>query len=246
MQAQIICSKITYHCETKILKGRDYDGRNTLYFISDKSLFIHNDYPKESSYTNAGDMVAFIKGDSEGLPIFSDKKINTLYYKIDYMSSAVQDCYIVRDTIPKIKWTIHKETRKIENFNCFRARGDFGGRTYNVWFTPDIPSSFGPYKLGGLPGLIVEAYAEDGMVKYTFQGFEQLTKDNIKLEKPTKGKEVSFFELKEIAIKNLLFVESLSTDEGTCTNNDPPLNYYIEKNQFTFNSDYKKARANKK
>lgn len=61
-----------------------------------------------------------------------------------------------KENTPKIAWTIsEKYTRVIAGYNCYYAQGQFGGRTWNVWFTPEIPSSEGPWKLGGLPGLIL-------------------------------------------------------------------------------------------
>jgi GLPGLI family protein len=41
------------------------------------------------------------------------------------------------------------------------AQGYFRGCIYTVWYTPDIPSSFGPWKLNGCPGLILEATRDD-------------------------------------------------------------------------------------
>jgi len=58
----------------------------------------------------------------------------------------------------KLNWKIENETKKIGNFNCKKAMTDFRGHTYTAWFTEDIPVSYGPWKLNGLPGLILEAY----------------------------------------------------------------------------------------
>ena len=41
------------------------------------------------------------------------------------------------------------------------AETSFRGRRYKVWFTPDIPSSRGPWKFDGLSGLIMAAEDED-------------------------------------------------------------------------------------
>ncbi|MBK9488587.1 MAG: GLPGLI family protein [Haliscomenobacter sp.] len=217
---------------------------NTLYFTPFKSLFIHNDYPKSDEYKEAGTSRNFIKGDPEGFPIFIDKKAGVLHCKSDYQ--AVKTLYIFKETIPTVDWMIQKESRMIGQFLCFRAKGVFGGRTYNVWFTPDIPVSFGPYKLGGLPGLILEAYSEDGMVKYTFQSFEASTADNPILEEPKNGKEISQEAFKELVVAKLLNAESLSTPAYTITNEDPPADFYIEKNQYTIISTYKKEREHKR
>ncbi|QKG80143.1 GLPGLI family protein [Tenuifilum thalassicum] len=57
----------------------------------------------------------------------------------------------------KISWKIEHDTKIIGRFKCQKATCTFRGREYSVWFTPDIPVSFGPWKLSGLPGLILEA-----------------------------------------------------------------------------------------
>lgn len=242
--SQIKISKTVYLCETRIGKGRVHDGTNTLYFTPDKSLFIHNDYPKSDEYKELGTSVSFTKGDPEGFPIFIDKKIGVLYCKSDYQ--ATKTLYIFKENIPAIEWSIQKESRMIGQFLCFRAKGVFGGRTYNVWFTPDIPLPYGPYKLGGLPGLILEAYAEDGMVKYTLQSFEASTTDRPIFDAPKNGKEISQEAFKELVIAKLLNAESLSTPAYTITNQDPPTDFYIEKNQYTIISSFKQEREQKR
>ncbi|HIR32843.1 MAG TPA: GLPGLI family protein, partial [Candidatus Coprenecus merdigallinarum] len=47
-------------------------------------------------------------------------------------------------------------------YNCQRATGTFRGREWQVWFTYDIPYNYGPWKLGGLPGLILKAEDSSG------------------------------------------------------------------------------------
>ena len=46
------------------------------------------------------------------------------------------------------------------------ARCTFKGRTWTAWFTADIPLDNGPWKLCGLPGLILRAY--DSKQQYIF------------------------------------------------------------------------------
>lgn len=77
-----------------------------------------------------------------------------------------------------------KEYKKIGTFKCQRAKTFDRNRNYTAWFTPEVPSQAGPWKLHGLPGLILEAESEDGEVKFLF---ESLT-FNPKNEKVTMPK----------------------------------------------------------
>jgi GLPGLI family protein len=71
-----------------------------------------------------------------------------------------------------ISWRIEPDMRRFGAYTCQKAMGDFRGRTYEVWFAPDIPIPSGPFKLGGLPGLILEAHSTDGLIKFAFVKLE--------------------------------------------------------------------------
>jgi GLPGLI family protein len=78
------------------------------------------------------------------------------FFPIDFAAIKF-DTLFVKDTARIISWELLNETKNINSFICQKARGNFRGRTYIVWFTNDIPVSHGPWKLNGLPGLILEA-----------------------------------------------------------------------------------------
>jgi GLPGLI family protein len=239
-------SKVTYSCQaTDLIIGSAFSGRNTLYFSASKGVYIHNDYPKENSFKQVGNLATFIKGDSEGMPVFIDLSKKELHYKTPY--GHPKTSFILQESLPQIDWQIHSDTKMIGSFNCTKATGNFGGRVYDVWFTSKIPVSLGPYKLWGLPGLILEAKSRDNMVSYYFQSFDPETDDQIDIGKPQEGKEVSWEDFEVFIINKLLKAESLSTPDVRVTNDDPPADYTIERNKFTIISEYKKQRnANKK
>lgn len=60
------------------------------------------------------------------------------------------------EALPDFQWQIHPEKKEILGYLCQRATGAFRGRRYEAWFATDIPLSEGPWKFGGLPGLILE------------------------------------------------------------------------------------------
>ena len=63
-----------------------------------------------------------------------------------------------RDTIHPMRWELSEETKMIDSLLCHKAETFFRGRRYTAWYCPAIELPYGPWKLGGLPGLIVEAY----------------------------------------------------------------------------------------
>ncbi len=64
--------------------------------------------------------------------------------------------YIIGEPAPEVNWILTKENQKIGNYECTKANCSFRGRNYYAWFTTEIQTSFGPLKLNGLPGLILE------------------------------------------------------------------------------------------
>jgi GLPGLI family protein len=93
--------------------------------------------------------------------------------KLNTISNIGNNSYLVESQLKKIDWKILSETKKIDAFNCQKAIGDFGGRTYTAWFTSELPFLNGPYKLWGLPGLILEAEDSKKEVRFIFKKIDK-------------------------------------------------------------------------
>lgn len=65
--------------------------------------------------------------------------------------------------------------KKIDIYNCQEAKLSLNGRKYIIWFTPEVPVNFGPYKINGLPGLVMEVIEETNKVKIAFKSLKKLT-----------------------------------------------------------------------
>lgn len=71
------------------------------------------------------------------------------------------------EPLPQIDWDVSEtESRLISRYACRSAEGTFGGRKWKVWFTTDIPLAYGPWKLAGLPGIILEAAESTGSYRF--------------------------------------------------------------------------------
>ena len=69
------------------------------------------------------------------------------------------------EPIYEMEWTIMEDSIKnILGFECIKAQTDYHGRTWKVWFSPEIPVHDGPWKLHGLLGMILNADGGDGFV----------------------------------------------------------------------------------
>ena len=78
------------------------------------------------------------------------------------------------DSLHAQTWTMGDSTREVLGYTCQQATADFRGRRWTAWFATDIPVSDGPWKLGGLPGLILEAYDEGQQHVFTAVGLERV------------------------------------------------------------------------
>ena len=75
--------------------------------------------------------------------------------------------YETHEPMAKIDWTLTDDTLTISGLLCHRATGKLYGKQWTAWYTEEMPSSAGPWKLRGLPGLIVKA--EDSEAIHCFE-----------------------------------------------------------------------------
>ncbi|MGL5318419.1 MAG: GLPGLI family protein [Bacteroidales bacterium] len=85
--------------------------------------------------------------------------------KMTVYDLVVKD-FVYEDNIPMAKWNILNDHKTILGYKCQKAKANYRGRNWIVWFAPEIPLSEGPWKLSGLPGLILQA--DDEKNEYNF------------------------------------------------------------------------------
>lgn len=128
---------------------------------NESSFFVskRDDFPRpENKISQEGGNVSLsvFESDEIGDYVYRSFKNDSLVFR--EVGSKFMSPIIVTDKWEKIDWKITDETKSIGNYNCTKAIAKFRGRSYSAWFTIDIPISSGPWKLGGLPGLILEVY----------------------------------------------------------------------------------------
>lgn len=104
-----------------------------------------------------------------------------------YLADAMMGSYRISEKTQTPDWNIGSDTCTVLGYHCTKAETHFKGRHWTVWFTEDIPLDYGPWKLIGLPGLILKA--SDAKKQYVFvaNGLEQIGgKEDITLIKNYK------------------------------------------------------------
>jgi len=119
------------------------------------------------------------------LPADSLKKLNEKYYstvrylfapeifknypseKMTVTDDITPEDYIYEESKIDRKWALQDGTVKVCGSECNKAVASFGGREWTVWYSPEITISDGPWKLYGLPGLILKA--SDATGTHTFE-----------------------------------------------------------------------------
>ncbi len=115
------------------------------------------------------------------------------------------------EPLPIQNWKTSDDTLTIAGYLCQKATCRFRGRNYTAWFTTDIPISNGPWKFGGLPGLILKVYDDKKLYVYECVGIENhkqkysitrldaykryLKTDRIKLSKLKKAAQENHYQM---------------------------------------------------
>jgi GLPGLI family protein len=153
---------------------KNYDAKLT--FSEQKSCFEYKLFANDTTTTEREDENGNIKltiPNKNQQIIFSnykDKKITEL--------KKFKSIYLVEDTLSLPQWNITDEIKNVNNYQCQKATTFFKGREYEVWYAIEYPTIFGPWKLNGLPGLII--LAQDKKSEVFFEATEiQKTEENI-------------------------------------------------------------------
>lgn len=105
--------------------------------------------------------------DSNNFFVYTPDKYKREFYTdfrtgiIKQLSSYENETTVANDNPPKLVWEISSETKEVGDYTVIKAETSFRGRDYEAWFAPNIPIPAGPWKLNGLPGLILEAADKD-------------------------------------------------------------------------------------
>ena len=131
------------------------------FFVSENNAFIRKwqkDNPNKSYYPGSAKLKGRMKD------YWSEYQYSQIYVRdrqlTDWavMPSADFNQYRYTEPWPSMQWTLGTEKQTICGYQCQKATCHWRGRDYEAWFTSAIPLKSGPWKFGGLPGLIMKIY----------------------------------------------------------------------------------------
>jgi GLPGLI family protein len=168
-----------------------FDGE--LIFTDTQSTFVYkkNNKTKWFRDNEAEFKSQLIYTDSSGYQIFTNLKTKELQVR---EFCRQNQAFIYKDAV-NIKWQLGSEHKEVNGLQCSDAYTRFRGRDYIAWYAIDVPTSAGPWKFNGLPGLIVLIEDKRGEVWISLQSLKLGT--NAAMPKLGSGTEVSLIEFQK-------------------------------------------------
>lgn len=149
-------------------------------FYSPKTEYVDslNSTPDGKAKLNEMTRNAYLGGKLDDIP-----RSDGSYYvvksgnKYTYYDNSGLEKYVYDEPVIKMKWDVVEDsTKNILGYECMMATVDYHGRKWTAWFSPEIPVIAGPWKLAGLPGLILEATANGNQYSFIATGIQQTDK----------------------------------------------------------------------
>jgi len=180
-----------------------------------------------------GDIAFVVSFSGEG-----KKYINIKEQKMIVEDEIFGKEFLIVETLVKPDWKLINETKKIGEYNCFKAElvvpvsekqkqiyQDYLKReerkpglfkmeepvdiVITAWYTPEIPISFGPNNQWGLPGLILEINDTVNIILCTKVTLSN--KEKTKIKAPNSGDKVTQKQFDEIQKKK---ADSMKNEDG--------------------------------
>lgn len=164
---------VKYH-----LLYRDYEeqpipesGDQTLLTDGNQSAF----FGRCDTIESFGGMLAFYRDYTVYKNLPTEGKLTYMDNNIDVGAPL---SYV--EEMPEFEWNFLDGDTTIASYPCKKASMTFRGRSWTVWYAMDIPVGDGPWKLCGLPGLIL--YAVDSKSDFSFEAIEIKHVDNVVID----------------------------------------------------------------
>ena len=183
--------KVEYNYHYYNRSGKEINKPMILTVSHEKSKFYNPDTSRIDSMCNTPEGKAQVEAYNNSIPhpFENLSKLITRGIKMyvgknrtdnvmkEYDTVAGEDRYFYTEPLGEMAWEISDSTLNGLVYECMMAETDYHVRHWNVWFSPEIPISDGPWKLHGLPGLILKANDIVGQYEFTATGIENYDKE---------------------------------------------------------------------
>lgn len=140
--------------------------------------------------------------------------------KITTIDRVPFDAYRYKEDMQSPDWRLKQDTLTVCGYLCQKATTKLFGRNYTAWYAPEIAISDGPWKLFGLPGLILKAEDERGEYSFDCVAIEKTNWDETIYDISYRSIDTSkkrFFELQKILFQSGINGRKLRNDSRTIT-----------------------------
>lgn len=162
--------RIEYEMNTMFSDYRAYDA--VLELTDSSSYFVYFPVRDESNGVKVDDSGGYSINliDSTKQSVYIVDRLDSV---VEVISISKSNVYCVNSYLETPEWEILDSTKMIGDYVVSLATCDYAGRKYFAWFTPQLKYSKGPWKLHGLPGLIIEAYDSERVVYFQVKKISQ-------------------------------------------------------------------------
>ena len=92
--------------------------------------------------------------------------------RLTHTEKICMDWFRYEDEMPAFEWELTDSTDHVLGYECRRAKCTFRGREWTALYAEEIPIMDGPWKMHGLPGLIMKVSDETGHYKFECIGIK--------------------------------------------------------------------------
>lgn len=174
--------QVKYKMTTLFDGIKNYDAKLTFSELNSSfeyQLFSKDTTTVEREDNNGNKVISIpVKNQQAVYLNLKEKKITELKY--------FKSLYLVEDTLSFPQWIITEEMKNVNNYQCQKATAFYKGREYEVWYSNEYPTVFGPWKLNGLPGLIILAYDKKNEVIFEALEIQKTDVKTLPIKNSTK------------------------------------------------------------
>lgn len=167
------------------------------------------------------------------LPAYSTIFIrHTASNSIQQTGSWFSFFYNVKDNVNIQDWNMaFADTITICGYVCRKATCTFRGRNWTAWYAEALNIDAGPWKLCGLPGVILKADADEGLIQFEAKSVEMGNTYPIESEEPFSSRRLitrqKFIELEYLrAVDFNSFAKIISYNSNSSKSDSSPIRYF--------------------